>query len=692
MELLHHPLEDDTIGQNPNSTKASMNSQTSRIAALRNQILQAKHNYYYHSDAASLLSDAAYDSLEDELRLLSPDDPVLALVGAPVPAGSMLAKATHAMPMGSQDKVNSVEEFLAWARKRNVGALHASLKGDGGSVAAYYKDGFLTQAIGRGDGFVGEDITANAYHFKGLPNYVATTSGGFTGSVRFEGILTVADWAIVDPAKSKNPRNAGNGILRRKDGSESELITAFAFDIDEYVDGELVAWSTEVQKIARLVDLGFNVIDSELVATPEAAIEYFQRVNAARDKLPFWIDGIVLKVNDVAVQKALGVTANCPQGQTSWKFDSAGAETVLESVIISGGHTGKIVPTAQFRPVEIGGTTVTSALLSNFDEIDRLGLAIGDGIWVVKKNDIIPGIVRVTERPATRLEIQRPTCCPFCGAAVGYKKLAKGEEGVILYCLNPDCEKKSTGKIGRWISSLDILGVGDALLESLVERFDLEDVSGLYTLHERAADLAQLVTNVDKDLRLGEKRATSLLAAIDLKRNLTLSQFLGSLGLDSLGKRRVDLMMKAAGGELDTLDAWRAGKLNDAAFAARAGVPGIGAQIQAGIEKMGPVIDKLLAAGVTIAAPVVNTQVDADKPTLKTLCISGSLPSGNKKAFYKAPLLAAGYELVDDVTKGVSLLVLADPNSTSGKAQKAAKLGIKVISEDAMVALFAGPV
>ncbi|MBK6295157.1 MAG: hypothetical protein IPF55_13395 [Rhodoferax sp.] len=201
---------------------------------------------------------------------------------------------------------------------------------------------------------------------------------------------------------------------------------------------------------------------------------------------------------------------------------------------------------------------------------------------------------------------------------------------MIIECRNADCPKKSTGKIRRWIASLDILGIGDMVLESMIDRFALEDAGDLYTLRERADELANLVTNAERDIRLGERRALSILDAIDATRSLTLSQFLGSLGLDHLGKRRVELMIKSAQGELDTLEAWRSGLLRDPDAAVQAGVPNIGGQIQDGIDSMAPVIDKLLAAGVTLL-PTERSQA-SDVPAAKTVCISGKLPSGRRKA------------------------------------------------------------
>jgi DNA ligase (NAD+) len=649
---------------------------------LRNQILKARHAYYYSGEP--VMSDAEFDSLEDQLRAIAPDDPILGLIGAQVPADTMLTKAQHSISMGSQSKVNSETEFLTWAAKTDSNCFHGSLKGDGASAAAYYQAGKLTQAISRGDGVIGEDITANAMRFKGLPAWVGTVDGrGFTGAVRFEAILTVADWTAIDPIRSKNPRNAGNGIMGRKNGHQSDFLTAFVFDIDETRDGKAYRFRTEFEKTQRLTELGFNLMPYRLCSTTEDAIAYFREVAPQRDELAFWIDGVVLKVNDLALQERMGVTGGRPKGQVAWKFDSSGAQTELIGVVVSGGHTGSIVPTGQLRPVDIGGTTVSSVSLVNFDEISRLDLAIGDSVWVIKANDIIPKVVRVTARPLSRQPILAPQVCPFCGGQVGRRINTGGDEGVILECRNPTCSKKSSGKISRWIGSLDILGIGDVVLESMLTQMNIEDAADLYTLRNRFEELANLVTNSERDLKLGEKRATSILEEIEAKRVLSLNQFLGSLGLEHLGKRRVELMIQAAQGELDDLEAWRSGKLRDARVAALAGAPNIGNSIQDGIDSMATVIDKMLANGVDILPPQVDlhSTTDLDLAPRKTVCISGKLPSGNKKSDYEAPLLAAGYDLVDEVSKGLSYLVLADADSVSGKAQKAKKLGVAIISE-----------
>lgn len=219
------------------------------------------------------------------------------------------------------------------------------------------------------------------------------------------------------------------------------------------------------------------------------------------------------------------------------------------------------------------------------------------------------------------------------------------------------------------------------MLEALLQRFAIEDAAGLYGLQGKQAELAEMIINDEKGIRLGEKRAQAILDAIDATRSLTLARFMGSLGIDHVGVRRVELMIEAAGGELDTLDDWRAGKLRDPQFAEHAGVPNMGGPIQDGIDAMAGVIDRMLANGVIVLPPQRDLDAGARAKPARTICISGKLPSGRKKSDYETPLESVGWALVDSVTRDTHFLVLADPDSGSSKAEKARKLGIPVISE-----------
>src|SRR5690606_32451622 len=307
---------------------------------------------------------------------------------------------------------------------------------------------------------------------------------------------------------------------------------------------------------------------------------------------------------------------------------------------------------------------------------ERLGVAVGDRVWVIKANDIIPKIVSVVEPGAARLPIPKPTACPVCGSGVTRRLNSAGQQGVVIECTNEDCPAKSLGKIKRWVKALDIDGLGDSVRHALVEQFDLEDVSALYRLRDDPEALAQLVVNPEKGLRLGRKRAATILASIESTRTLTLVQFLGSLGVDRLGQRRVELMITQADGELDTLDDWTSGRLrDDPAFAAKVGVPTVGVQLQDSIDQLRPIMGRLMEAGVRIVSSgVERTTSGVEAAEARTLCISGKLPSGKKKTDYREALQRKGIELVDSVSKGLTFLVLADPQSASTKANKARKL------------------
>ena len=321
------------------------------------------------------------------------------------------------------------------------------------------------------------------------------------------------------------------------------------------------------------------------------------------------------------------------------------------------------IPTAQLRPVEIGGTTVSNASLANFDEIERLDVAIGDSVWVVKANDIIPKIIRVTDGPpragpSWHRQRARSAAAKSAGGAP-----RGGDDGVIIECRNAECPKKSSGKIRRWIASLDILGIGDSVLEAMLERFELEDAAGLYTLRARAAELADLVINAERDIRLGEKRASRILDEIEGTRIANAQPVPGFAGARYLGKRRVELMIRAAGGALDTLADWRSGRLRDTAFAAQAGVPNIGGPIQDGIDAMAHG-DRQTArcrrhdAGspAGLRRSERNRRYGAGRcPAQEPSASAASCPAGGRSPTTPSRLRAAGYELVDEVARGSRL-------------------------------------
>ncbi|HOC54037.1 MAG TPA: NAD-dependent DNA ligase LigA [Verrucomicrobiota bacterium] len=651
-------------------------STNSRLSELRRLIDQADEAYYTRGQA--LVEDALYDQWKDELAQLAPDDPRLKRVGARLQEAH-LQKRQHTIPMGSLAKAVNHGEFLKWVK--GIGAegkmLHASYKMDGGSFSFEFRDGCLVAAISRGDGLAGEDITANALKFRGIPAQCRLDGHPFTGFMRGEVILPTEDWsARVDPDALSNPRNCCVGIARRKNGQQSELLKVFAFRA--FGGSGQPLCTTETEQTQAMRNIGFECAPS-FTGTAEAVWDWYVKTQQERPKLPYWIDGIVVKLDNIAEQLSLGESDQRPKGQVALKFEAEGAETTIRRVSISVGHTGCVVPTAAFDPVQIGGTTVSSATLCNWDNIRQLNVGIGDKVRVIKAGDIIPRILELVEKSSESTVIPEPACCPACQGKVGRRSNVSGDDSTALYCLNPECSAKLYGKIERYLSSLDIVGVGENLIQSLIQEMAVKDAADLYTLKNRRDELAAL--RLSGGVRLGEKRADKFLAEVEKRRRLTLSQLLGSLGIFGLGKRRVALIQQAVPGEFNTLNDWLSDKL--IRLADQAGVPNIGRRLQEDLLAQKLLIRKFLEAGVEILGPEVSTP--GNKPDGYRFCITGAL--SRPKSHFEQLIRAKGHGYTDTFSKDVTHLVSADPNSGSSKLQKAKKAGIPVISEAEFLAL-----
>ena len=648
---------------------------SARLSELRRLIDAADDAYYTHGSAT--IEDALYDAWKDELARLDPSDPRLKRVGART-QGTLLQKREHTIPMGSLSKATNLGEFQKWVK--GIGAankrLHASYKMDGGSFSFEFQNGRLVTAISRGDGLVGEDVTANALKFRGLPAQCRIGDKPFTGFTRGEVILTTEDWSEqVDPDALSNPRNCCVGIARRKNGRQCELLQVFAFRIFDSDGHPLHATETEQTQLMR--EMGFNCAPT-FTGTPEQVWQWYLKIQAERATLPYWIDGIVVKLDNIAEQLALGESDQRPKGQVALKFEAEGAVSCIRGVTISVGHTGAIVPTAAFDPVQIGGTTVTNATLCNWENIRQLNVGIGDKVRVIKAGDIIPRIMEVVEKARDSSSISEPKSCPSCAGEVRRRSNVSGDESTVLYCFNPECPAKLAGKINRFLSSLDILGIGENLVQTLIKDLGVKDSADLYTLRQRRNQLASLKLN--GAVRLGEKRADKFLAEVEKRRRLTLKQLLGSLGIFGLGKRRVTLIQQAVPGEFDTLADWLTDKL--IRLAELAGVPNIGRRLQEELLAQKPLIQKFLDAGVEI---ISDGPTPAAKAGALRFCITGSL--SQPKSHFEKLIRAKGHDYTDTFSKEVTHLVAADPGSGSSKLQKARKMNIPVISEQELLAL-----
>ena len=622
--------------------------------------LTAAREAYYNSDKP-LMTDTEYDNLSETLKEIDPNHPMLSEVGvAPSPSSK---KVTHRIPMLSLNKVTKDGDLFKFVKKIGFPVVIES-KLDGMSVELKYVNGRYTEASTRGDGVVGEDITDNIRK-TGIP---LNLGHDVTVEIRGEVVLSVGSFKKIG---GKNPRNVGNGIMRRSDGRQCELLEFFAFDTTANEE-------TEVGRLDWLISVGFKVVDAEVVHNLEDLIVHLADLGANRPKMSYAIDGAVLKPYRVFTTAALGVTGGRPVGQAAWKWEDEASTTTVKAIHLSCGHTGAILPTAELEPVEIEGTTVTSAYLNNWDDIARLNVNIGDEVEITKRNQIIPHIESVVTKNSVGF-FPEPKTCPVCGSDTCRKTGVEGESGAITFCSNPYCEAKIVGKVKRWINSLDIKGIGDELLAVLaVNRPPLgpivADPAGLYCL--RPEMLAPLIVG---NGRLGESRAADIVAEIKRTNRLSIDQFLGSLGVEFLGIRKVEQMRELAEGALDHVEQW-----TDAAhlmsLAAKCKVPNAMARISAGIQEVVPVILNLLDV-MEVEEPIETALKDV-KPVKseesKTFTLTGKFEV--PKAVIHQKISEAGHYWLPEFTKDTTHLVTASPDSTSSKAKRALKAGIPVIT------------
>ena len=676
-----------------------MSDKIKRIITLRNNIARA--NQIYFNGGERTVTDSTYDGWKEELKVLVPSDPLHAVVGAPVSNADTRSKAQHKHHMGSLNDAMTPEAFISWYGKvlaANKGVdpqMHLSLKMDGCSVSLQYEDGQLVQALTRGDGNEGMIVTANALRMRGVPRYVHINHKPFTGSVRGEVILHTADWKELDPEGESNARNLGNGMAARSDGEDCELLHFYAFRAYDSEGVELVPYETDMQ--AELEAAGFVHAPSFAVPADMSSLTFALTMRAffngeveapawltwrydsvegktPRQCLPFEIDGLVLKLNSIALQQEMGIQDKRPRGQIAFKFPSMSAQTKLMGVELQVGQSGTIAPVALLKGVSVGGVTVRRATLCNWDEIERLGVAVGDTVIVSRRGDVIPCVEEVVKQGKDRKPVDKPTECPSCHGPVYHKPIGiKGEVSAALYCKNPDCGEKMEGKLIKWLQAHQILSFGPKLIHGLFTRGIVKDVAQLYDFTYRPDAYVHMVSE------LGATRVEKWVYAIEQRRDIPLASFLGALGIAGLGRRRVLIVQKSAPGEFDSLFDW-IGEGSPSKLVARkeqVGLPHSAAKIQQAIDEIRPLILRILAAGVRITREEVKEPVMSTKPDGLTFVLTGKFPE--LKAFYHNQILSAGHQYVDSFNSSVSHVVTADKSVLSGKTKKAIKAGIPVI-------------
>src|SRR6056297_2601494 len=524
-----------------------------RIEELRDEIEKQDYNYYVL--ASPKISDLEYDQLYQELVELEREYPQFASKDSPTQkVGSKVLKdfqqVEHSQPMLSLDNTYNEEDIFAFSNriKKNIDESYkycVELKIDGVSFAVRYVKGQLDRGISRGNGFVGEDITEHLRQTKGIPKEL---NEEIDIEVRGEVYMPEDIFVQVNKVREENglevfanPRNATAGTFRQLNTIEVRKrgIGAFTYSI---IEPEHYGLKTQTQMLEKLQLLGFVVEDHyQSVDRIEDVIEFWQDWIEKRRDLNFDIDGLVVKVNELDVQKKLGSTSHSPRWAMAFKFPAEQKETTLETVSWSVGRTGVITPVAHLSPINLAGTTVKNANLHNIDNIRQKDIRVKDKVIVEKAGEIIPQVVSVLKEKRTgrEKEIEQPENCPVCGGEVGKTK----EEEVAIRCLNPACPAKVKRALQEFSSreAMNIEGLGEKLINQLVEREMVEDAADLYFLSEE-----QFISLE----RMGQKSAKNLKNEIENSKKKELHHLLTGLGIPNVGKK----MAKEISQEFESLD------------------------------------------------------------------------------------------------------------------------------------------
>ena len=642
-----------------------------QLKALEEDIRRHRRLYYNKQPE---LSDAEFDELSDKLKERDPHSEALAEVGAPIDLDQVgLPTKEHRIPMGSLDKVTE-EKLELWVEKAGPLFLIQE-KLDGISLELEYQEGRLVDAITRGNGFTGEVVSHNAVHFSNISTELPIS---FTGSVRGEVILRLSTFEEHFKEKDfANPRNTVSGTVRKKHGDRSlnKYFELFFYDVLS-VDRK---FESEKEKMGYLSDeLGLAVAVSYFDQTMEGLLEIYDlyegdgEANGKRFELDYEIDGLVVRSDSIALQEELGSRQNRPRYAMAYKFPSSGSATKLLAVDWSLGLGSRLTPVARLEPVQIGGVTVANATLHNIDAIAELDLRIGDTVFVERRGDVIPKVVRVLEPGGGKNPVP-PKTCPSCETLLAM-------DGKYLVCPSDECPGKTYGDILKWINSLEIDSLGEKWVSTLIEARLLEDPADLYALSSES--LVPLE-------RMGDTLAAKIIQNIEETRNPPLERFIAALNITGFSRQRARMLIDEGIVTLAQLLAMTSGEI-----AAVKGFADISADgLVKGLRKRNGLIAKLKRLGVEPRKGEPAEEIDGVLNE-KTFCFTGAIKRINprtEKRFTRKQLQdlvkANGGRSLKDVTSKLDHLVLANPDSKSSKARKARDLDVDILSEEEFFAL-----
>jgi DNA ligase (NAD+) len=658
-----------------------------RISELREQIRH--HDYLYYGQARPEVSDAEYDALMRELRemeaafpdLVTPDSPTQRVAGQPVDAFRPVEHRTAMLSLDNATSPEDLREFEARLGRALPGGRFEYVcepKIDGLGIALLYERGRFVRGATRGDGRVGEDITANLRTIRSLPVILRGALASVPElEVRGEVFMPRADFEQLNrslqetgEATFANPRNAAAGAVRQKDPA---MTARRPLDILLYhvSAGRELGFRTYGQTLEALREAGFKTNPrTERCATIDAVIDYCGRLETDRDTLGYEADGAVVKVDALEQQWRLGSTTHHPRWAIAFKFAARQATTVVQAIEVNVGKTGALTPVAKLAPVPLAGVTISNVSLHNEDEVRRKDVRVGDTVLIERAGDVIPYVVQVvmSKRPADAVPYTFPDRCPVCGHAAA--RLA-GE--AYWRCLNSACPAQLKARLRHFGSrrAMDIEHLGEAVVEQLVDRKRVKDFADLYTLTvEEVADLE----------RFAEKSAENLVAAVQASKSRGLARLLNALGILMVGERVATLLANQFG-SMARLQRASETELNE--------IRGIGDELAQSIRRFfedetnRDVIQRLGGAGVEMTQP----GVEAERPQPlagKTFVVTGALGTLTREAAREL-IERLGGRVTSSVSKKTSYVVVGE--APGSKADDARRLGVETLDEAAFLRL-----
>jgi DNA ligase (NAD+) len=671
--------------------KVTTSNLQGKLESLRDEIRHHEYRYYVLDDPE--VSDAEFDRLMNELKkleaehpeVITPDSPTQRVGGKPREG---FVKVPHSIPMLSLDNAYSEDELRGWEKRvhevsgRKDIEYVCELKLDGMSLALRYEGGKLVRGITRGDGSTGEDVTSNVRTVRSVPLSVALDKLKKAGipaefEVRGEMLMPIASFKRMNEDREKhglsvfaNPRNATAGTVRQLEPSitAQRRLDFFAYIlIANSASGGARPTSSQWDTLNELESAGFKVNPRRALAGSfDEVWKFIGEWEEKRESLPYEIDGVVVKVNSVALQRQLGFTGKAPRWAIAFKYAARGGITQIEDILIQVGRTGKLTPVAALKPVPIGGTTVSRATLHNMDEIERLGVKIGDWVEVERGGDVIPKVTKVIDdkdHPRGRKLFHMPEKCPVCG---GHVVRAEGEAD--HRCVNQKCPAKLRESILHFASRgvMNIDGMGDALVNQLTDRKIVKDVADIYKLTK--ADLLKLE-------RMGGKSADNVLREIDNSKKLPLERVIYGLGIRFVGERTAQFLAEHFG-EMGAIEKAGEEELQQ--------VEEVGPRIAKSIveffaePKNRELVAELRAAGLTMRG---KKKERGTKLAGKTFVLTGTLPTYSRDEAKKM-IEDAGGKVTGSVSKKTDYVVAG--TDAGSKLDKAKELGVAVIDEDGM--------